>query len=54
MAPSYHSRVSSTQNQGVPFFSYFGSWNLILYLYIWVKSKIFDNSSLPILIENGK
>ena len=41
MAPSHHSKISSTQNQEVQFFLLFGSWSLVLYLYVWVKSKFY-------------
>ena len=41
MVPSYHSKVSSTQNQKVPFFFLFESWSLVLYRPVWVKSKSF-------------
>ena len=51
MSPSYHSKVSSTQNQGVPFFcclvhgAYF-------YISMFGYSQGFsDNSSLPILVD---
>ena len=50
MAPSYHSKVSSTQNQEVPFFSRLSHGN-VLYPHVWVKSKIVLQLYLPILVD---
>ena len=38
MAPSYHPKVSSIQNQGgILIFLLFWSWSLALYFHVWVK-----------------
>ena len=57
MAPSYHSKVTSTQNESI--FLLFGSWSI--YISIFELSQSFsDIFSLPILVdvqrfhENGK
>ena len=51
MAPSYHSKATSTQNKWVGFFSFFGSWSVVLHLHGWVKSKFSDIFSLSGLVD---
>ena len=60
MTPSYHSKVTSTQNKGVPFFSCLAH-GVQYYISVFGLSQSFsDISSLPILVdvqclhENGK
>ena len=40
MTSSYRLAVSSTQNKGAPFFPFFLSLNLVLYLHVWVKVEV--------------
>ena len=51
MAPSYHSKVTSTQNKGVPFFSCLAH-GVSYFISIFGLSHSFsDNSSLPIVVD---
>ena len=43
------SRVHS--KPGSPIFQLFRSYSLVVYLYVWVKSKFSDNYSLPVLVN---
>ena len=59
-APSYHSKVTSSQNTGVPFFSYLAH-GVYYYISMFGLSQRYpDTFSLPVLVdvqrlhENGK
>ena len=58
MAPSSHSKVTSTQSESI--FLLFDQWNIVLHLRFELSQSFSDISSLPILIdvqrfhENGK
>ena len=60
MASSYHAKVTSTQNKGVPLFSCLGH-GVYYYIFLFGKSQSFSDSSYLIMLidvqrlhENGK
>ena len=59
MAFSYYSKVTCTQNKGVPFFL-FGSWSVVFISMFRLSQSFSSNSNLIILVniqglhENGK